>query len=140
MSWAAPLCKHKMQVTPFFLAIRRRWVLRNWRAASPTYYHGAMAAGPPSSNPTGESSDRLATALQTLRPIEEKVVRLSYGIGCQRAHSATEIAAEFAVAVELVESILEDAEQRLAGQGVPRAQLREAGRPLCSSRHRCRAR
>jgi len=88
----------------------------------------------------GKSPDKLGAALRTLRPIEEKVVRLSYGIGCQRAHSAAEIAAEFGVGVDLVEAILEEAEQRLAEQGVPRRQLLQAGQQLSGSRHRCGAR
>ena len=112
---------------------------RNWRSPAPRYYHGAMAAAPPSET-SGQSPDRLGTALRTLRPIEEKVVRLSYGIGCQRPHSAAEIAAEFGVGADLVEAILEEAEQRLAQQGVPRRQLLQAGQPLSGSRHRCRAR
>jgi hypothetical protein len=99
-----------------------------------------MAAAHPPSDTAGESPDRLGIALRALRPIEEKVVRLSYGIGCHRAHSATEIAAEFGVDADLVEAILEDAEQRLAEQGVPRRQLLQAGQPLSGSRHRCRAR
>ena len=99
-----------------------------------------MVAGHSSSDPARESSGRLGAALRTLRPIEEKVVRLRYGIGCQRAHCATEIAAEFGVAVELVEVILEEAEQRLAEQGVSRRQLQQAGQPLSGTRHRCRGR
>jgi len=65
-------------------------------------------------------------------------VRLRYGIGCQRAHSAAEIAAEFRVGVELVEAILEVAEQRLSEQGVNRDQLQQAAPPLSGSRPRCR--
>src|ERR1700722_13344452 len=41
-------------------------------------------------------------SLATLPPIEEKVVRLSYGIGCERAHSVAEIAVEFGVGADLV--------------------------------------
>ena len=99
-----------------------------------------MAAAHPPSDNAGESPDKLGAALRTLRPIEEKVVRLSYAIGCQRAHSAAEIAAQFGVGADLVEAILEEAEQRLAEQGVPRRQLLRAGQQLSGNRHRCRAR
>src|ERR1700730_12036712 len=61
-------------------------------------------------------------SLATLPPIEEKVVRLSYGIGCERPHSVAEIAVEFGVGADLVAAILEQAEQRLAECGVPREQ------------------
>jgi len=98
-----------------------------------------MAVAHPPSDSAGESPDRLGTALRTLRPIEEKVVRLSYGISCERAHSAAEIATEFGVGADLVEAILEVAEQRLAERGVPPDQLPHARPPWSGSRHRCRS-
>ena len=88
----------------------------------------------------GEWPESLDIALRSLRPIEEKVVRWSYGMGCQRAHSAAEIAVEFGVDVELVEAVLEEAAQRLAAQGVTRQQLQQAGQPRLRSRHGCRGR
>ena len=39
----------------------------------------------------------LAALLKTLPPLQEKVVRLFYGFGCRRSHSACEIAREFEV-------------------------------------------
>ena len=65
---------------------------------------------------------------------------MSYGIGCQSAHAAAEIAAEFGVGAELVEAILEEAEQRLAERGVLRHHLQQACPPVSCGRHRCRSR
>jgi DNA-directed RNA polymerase sigma subunit (sigma70/sigma32) len=86
------------------------------------------------------SQDVIGTALRKLRPIEEKIVRLSYGLGCQRAHSAEEIAKEFGVGRGLVDAILEEAEGRLAKDGVGRSLLQQTGPKVLSlSRHRCRS-
>jgi len=98
-----------------------------------------MAVAHPPSDSARENPDNLATALRTLRPIEEKIVRLRYGIGCKRAHSAAEIATEFGVGADLVAAILEEAERRLAERGVARHQLQQAGPPSSGSRHRCRS-
>src|SRR5258708_6551517 len=38
--------------------------------------------------------NRVAGLLKTLNPTQEKVVRLYFGLGCQRSHSASEIARE----------------------------------------------
>ena len=74
-----------------------------WQPAGRDYPIDMADAHPPSDT-VGESADSLDMALRTLPPIEEKVVRLSYGIGCQRAHSVAEIAAEFGVGAELIET------------------------------------
>lgn len=90
---------------------------------------------PRKARPAGEE-DPLATLgprLRKLRPIEEKIVRLCYGIGCQRAHSAEEIAREFGVARELVDAIREEAERRLAQEGLFRTELQQAGRHRCGA-------
>ena len=83
-------------------------------------------------------ADRLGQQLRTLRPIEEKVVRLAYGIGCERAHGAEEIAMEFGVAPALIVEILEEAERRLEQAGVVRNALERASGPVFT--HRCRPR
>jgi hypothetical protein len=107
----------------------------------PEYYDGAMArsAEAHAGEQAVATGDAIGTALRKLRPIEEKIVRLSYGIGCQRAHSAAEIAEEFGVGWELVDAILEEAEKRLAQAGVWRSQLQQAGLQVSLSRHRCRS-
>lgn len=79
----------------------------------------------------------IAGALRKLPPIEEKVVRLHYGIGCQRTHSTAEIAEAFGMTEALVKDILEKAEERLE-PGLGRRQLQGAQGAL--RRRRCRAR
>ena len=88
----------------------------------------------------GQRPNSLDMVLRSLRPIAEKVVRLSYGIACQRSHSAAEIAAEFGADQDWVEAILEEALQSLAAQGVTRQHVEQAGQPLSRSRHGCRGR
>ena len=39
--------------------------------------------------------DPLSAHIRRLRPLQEKVVRLYFGLGCPRSHSAVEIALEF---------------------------------------------
>jgi DNA-directed RNA polymerase sigma subunit (sigma70/sigma32) len=99
-----------------------------------------MADAHPATDSAEEGPEGLDTALRTLPPIEEKVERLSYGIGCQRAHTVAEIAAEFGVGADLVEAILEEAKRHLAERGVARQRLQQSGPPGSRSRHRCRVR
>src|ERR1035438_3182141 len=49
-----------------------------------------------------------------LRPRQEKVIRLYFGLGCQRPHSVLEIAEAFAVSSQVIAGILGAAESRLA--------------------------
>ena len=49
----------------------------------------------------------------TLSPIQEKVVRLYFGLGCQRSHSACEIAQEFQVSPQTIGDLLNAAVKRL---------------------------
>ncbi|MGA2580051.1 MAG: hypothetical protein ABSH24_28975 [Bryobacteraceae bacterium] len=128
--------KHKVRR----LSIFWRWKGDGHLAVAERDYPVDMTNGHPAADSAGEGPDSLGTALRTLRPIEEKVVRLSYGIGCQRAHSAAEVAAEFGVGTDVVEAILEEAEQRLAERGVPRDQLQQSSPPVSCSRHHCRTR
>jgi len=85
--------------------------------------------------------ERIAKLLKTLSPIQEKVVRLYFGLGCQRSHSAAEIAPEFRVSVEVIEKILSEAERKLAEAGLAREELWAAaslGSKLALRMPRCR--
>jgi len=44
--------------------------------------------------------------LRMLQPRQEKVIRLYFGLGCQRSHSALEIAAAFEVSSQVIAGIL----------------------------------
>ena len=73
--------------------------------------------------------NRLAELLKkTLSPLEEKVVRLYFGLGCQRSHSASEIAEEFHVSPQSIAEILGGAEKKLRPLGWTRSELRQAAR------------
>ena len=85
--------------------------------------------------------NRVVGLLKTLNPTQEKVVRLYFGLGCQRSHSASEIAREFHVSTQVIGGVLGGAERKLAQAGLTRGQLREAARvePKVSPRTpRCR--
>ena len=69
---------------------------------------------------------RLSTLLRGLKPLQEKVVRLRYGLGCQRAHSVTEIAQALEVSGMVIAGILDEAHERLAEVGLTARQLRVA--------------
>jgi DNA-directed RNA polymerase sigma subunit (sigma70/sigma32) len=60
--------------------------------------------------------------------MQEKVVRLYFGLGCQRSHSASEIAQEFRVSPHVIAGILGGAHRSLAKVGLTPAKLREAAR------------
>ena len=46
--------------------------------------------------------NRLADLLKTLHARQEKIVRLYFGLGCQRSRSASEIACEFRVSLQAI--------------------------------------
>ena len=71
-------------------------------------------------------ADQLSELLRGLEPLQEKVVRLRYGLGCQRRHSPREIARAFQVPPEVIRGILREAHQRLANAGWAPGQLRAA--------------
>ena len=71
--------------------------------------------------------ESVAEVLRRLEPLEEKVVRLSFGLGCQRCHAADEIAHEFEVSPEVIDKVLSAAEGKLAQAGLRREELRAAG-------------
>jgi hypothetical protein len=66
--------------------------------------------------------------LRMLQPRQEKVIRLYFGLGCQRSHSALEIAEAFEVSSHVIAGILGTAERRLARLGLTPIQLRAAAR------------
>ena len=61
----------------------------------------------------------------SLSPLQE-IVRLYFGIGCERSHSASEIAREFQVSSQVIGGILAGAQRRLAKVGLTPCQLAEA--------------
>jgi len=68
----------------------------------------------------------LSDLLKTLSPIQEKVVRLYFGLGCQRSHSACEIAQEFQVSPQTIGGLLSAAVKRLRQAGCTATELRQA--------------
>ena len=48
----------------------------------------------------------IAARLRKLTPRQEKVIRLYFGLGCQRPHSAKEVAQEFGVSVPVIAGII----------------------------------
>lgn len=79
--------------------------------------------------------ERVAELLRTLEPLQEKVVRLSFGLGCQRSHAAAEIAHEFGVSTERISEVLSAAESKLAQAGLTREELRAARANASVARH-----
>ena len=72
--------------------------------------------------------NRVADLLKTLSPIQEKVVRLYFGLGCQRSHSACEMAQEFQVSAQTIGGILSGAVKRLRQAGCTANELRQVAR------------
>ena len=70
--------------------------------------------------------NRISELLRTLTARQEKVLRLYFGLGCQRPHSTDEMAQEFGVSRRVIAGILAAAERRLAREGVTSRELREA--------------
>ena len=70
----------------------------------------------------------LAEVLRKLSPRQEKVTRMYYGLGCQRPHSAPEMAQEFGVSEQVIAALLGAAQRRLAREGLSAGDLREAAR------------
>jgi DNA-directed RNA polymerase sigma subunit (sigma70/sigma32) len=66
--------------------------------------------------------------LRQLSPRQEKVIRLFFGLGCQRPHSAREVAQEWQVSVQSIAALLGAAQRRLAQAGLTCSQLRQAAR------------
>src|ERR1039457_7340222 len=75
-----------------------------------------------------------------LKPRQEKVIRLYFGLGCQRPHSAGKIAQAFEVSSQVIAGILGAAQRRLAGIGLTAIQIREAARWEAALQHQPGAR
>jgi DNA-directed RNA polymerase sigma subunit (sigma70/sigma32) len=71
---------------------------------------------------------RISEILRMLQPRQEKVIRLYFGLGCQRPHSGLEIAEAFGVSSQVIAGILGAAERSLARLGLTPLQMREAAR------------
>ena len=72
--------------------------------------------------------DRIRRLLRGLRSRQEKVLRLYFGLGCERPHSAQEMAEEFGVSAQVIAGITGAALRRLAQDGLTASDLREAAR------------
>jgi DNA-directed RNA polymerase sigma subunit (sigma70/sigma32) len=72
--------------------------------------------------------NRISELLRGLRPRQEKVLRLYFGLGCERSHSAPEMAEEFGVSAQVIAGIIGAAQRRLAEEGLTASDLREAAR------------
>jgi RNA polymerase primary sigma factor len=59
--------------------------------------------------------EETADVLKTLSPKEEKVIRMRFGIGCEREHTLEEIGQEFAVTRERIRQIEAKALRALRG-------------------------
>ena len=82
---------------------------------------------------------RLSGLLRKLSPRQEKVIRLYFGLGCARPHSAQEMAQEFGVSAQTIAGILGAAQRWLAREGLTSSQLREAARQQAEIGHRSRS-
>ena len=78
----------------------------------------------------------IAALLRKLTPRQEKVIRLYFGLGCQRPHSAQEVAQEFGVSVPVIAGIIGAAQRRLTQEGLTPRHLREAARQESEVRQR----
>ena len=73
--------------------------------------------------------DGISRLLRGLRPRQEKVLRLYFGLGCERPHSAQEMAEEFGVSAQVIGGIIGAAQRRLEQDGLTASDLRKAARP-----------
>jgi hypothetical protein len=95
---------------------------------------GSLEAGcaklPTDSRKKGEAVDMegISRRLRGLAPMQEKVLRLYFGLGCERTHTAREMAEEFGVSAQVIAGILGAAQRRLAAEGLSVSDLREAAR------------
>lgn len=72
--------------------------------------------------------ERISGLLRSLSPLQEKVVRLYFGLGCERPHSAVEMALEFGISSQVISGILGGAKRKLALVGLTPTHLKEAAR------------
>src|SRR5437667_5074410 len=78
----------------------------------------------------------MAARLRKLTPRQEKVIRLYFGLGYQRPHSAQEVAQEFGVSVPVIAGIIGAGQRRLTQEGLTPRHLREAARQESEMRQR----
>ena len=78
----------------------------------------------------------IAARLRKLTPRQEKVIRLYFGLGCQRPHSTQEVAQEFGVSVPVIAGMIGAAQRRLRQEGLTSRHLREAARQESELRQR----
>ena len=96
--------------------------------------HGSLEPGcaklPKDSRKRGEAVDMegISRLLRGLPPMQEKVLRLYFGLGCKRTHTAGEMAEELGVSAQVIGGILVAGQRRLATEGLTAHDLREAAR------------
>ena len=59
----------------------------------------------------------ISLRLRKLSPQQEKVIRLYFGLGCERPHSAREMAQEFGVSAQVIAGSLGAVQRRLGRDG-----------------------
>ena len=79
-------------------------------------------------------ADHIAGLLRKLSPWQEKIVRLYFGLGCERPHAAGEIGSEFGVSAQAIAGTIRAALRRLAPEGLTSRHLREAARDQAENR------
>src|ERR1039458_7152378 len=70
----------------------------------------------------------ISRLLRGLPQMQEKVLRLYFGLGCKRTHTAGEMAEELGVSAQVIGGILVAGQRRLATEGLTAHDLREAAR------------
>jgi hypothetical protein len=86
--------------------------------------HGSLEPGcaklPKDSRKRGEAVDMegISRLLRGLPPMQEKVLRLYFGLGCKRTHTAGEMAEELGVSAQVIGGILVAGQRRLATEGL----------------------
>jgi len=76
----------------------------------------------------------LESLLTRLKPIEEKTIRLLYGIGCTRSHTVPELATALEASASSIRAIRKRAWRRLSNTGVTPKLLRDLNEHITSSR------
>lgn len=82
----------------------------------------------------GPDQERLSEILRRLTPQQEKLIRLYFGLGCKRSHSAAEMAEEFGVSTAIITGILGAAKKELAKAGITTQVLQAAAGGLTTTR------
>jgi DNA-directed RNA polymerase sigma subunit (sigma70/sigma32) len=74
----------------------------------------------PDTRKKGEAADMegISRRLRGLAPMQEKVLRLYFGLGCERTHTTREMAEEWGVSAQVIAGTLGAAQRRLAAEGL----------------------